>query len=188
MEHIIIHGNPLLTHKKVAGTTKGRQTLQRLSAARGKVKLNTSKTKQEEDTYQLNMWHEVRLVIETSATIGAFVWFFSGVDKHVSVHMILFGESLLTYRADKDLLIWRLPVLMHSLCMADQSSQRLESSLASIAQVLTRVQMHSLWKWIKLVSYITEGCFNNLMESGFCKFSQEARCCSWFGNVRFYRN
>ena len=57
-------------------------------------------------TYQLNMRHEIGFVIKASATVSAFMWLLPSMDEHMSVHMIFFGEPLLTYRADKDLLIW----------------------------------------------------------------------------------
>jgi hypothetical protein len=66
------------------------------------------------------------------------------VDEHVAVDMVLFGEALLAHRADKDLLVGRLPPFMNTFGVANQGAQGLECSLARVAQVLAGVEMHTL--------------------------------------------
>lgn len=85
------------------------------------------------------MRHKVRLVVKASATVSTFVRLLSCVNQHVTINMVLLGESLLTDGADENLLIWRPPIFMDSLGMANQSTKRLESRFTGVAQVLTSV-------------------------------------------------
>ena len=93
---------------------------------------------------QLDVGHQVGLVVEAAATVGALMGLLARVDQHVAVHMVLLGEALLADRADKNLLVGRLPSLMDPLGVPDQGTQGLERSFACVAQVLAGVQVHSL--------------------------------------------
>jgi len=94
--------------------------------------------------HQLDVRHQVGLVVEAAPAVSALVGLLPGVDQHVTIHVVLLGEALLAHRADEDLLVRRLPTLMHALGVPDESAQGLERSLAGVAQVLTGVQVHSL--------------------------------------------
>ena len=94
--------------------------------------------------HQLDVRHEVGLVVEAAPAVRALVGLLAGVDQHVAVHVVLLGEALLAHRADEDLLVGRLPPLVHALGVPDEGAQGLERGLAGVAQVLTGVQVHAL--------------------------------------------
>lgn len=94
--------------------------------------------------HQLDVRHQVGLVVEAAAAVCALVGLLSCVDQHVPVHVVLLGEPLFAHGADEDLLVGGLPSLVHTLGVADQGAQGLERSLAGVAQVLASVQVHPL--------------------------------------------
>ena len=94
--------------------------------------------------HQLDVRHQVGLVVEAAPAVSALMGLLPCVDQHVTVHVILLGEALLTHGADENLLVRRFPTLMHTLGVPNKCTQGLECSLAGVAQVLTSVQMHPL--------------------------------------------
>ena len=72
--------------------------------------------------HELDVRHEVGLVVEAAAAVAALVRFLAGVDEHVAVDVVLLGEALLAHAADEDLLVGRLPALVHALRVTNQGS------------------------------------------------------------------
>ena len=70
--------------------------------------------------HELDVRHEVGLVVEAAAAVAALVRLLAGVDEHVAVDVVLLGEALLAHAADEDLLVGRLPALVHALRVANQ--------------------------------------------------------------------